>query len=325
MADPKISIIVPVYNVERYLRRCLDSIAAQTFADWECICVDDGSPDGSGKILDEYAANDSRFRAIHKENGGVSSARNAGLDAAKGEWIAFVDADDWVERDYLKSWYPAVEKNDYDIAFANIIDEFENHSVNITEEIDEIPHKNIPRFLSQEYLGGLWVTFIKRQLLFRNNVSFDNGIFFWEDFLLKIQILSVAKKALYVNKYVYHYNRMNEESACQKISRKKCESMMRAVKKTELILKEKKLYKIYKEEMDFRIVWTKLFWLKSLPRQERHLVCTFSDSERTVLGQNIQKFNKFMRILVFLIVNKFYFLADMAIDTNNFFRRPYST
>lgn len=94
---PKVSIIVPVYNTEKYLRRCLDSIAAQTFADWECICVDDGSPDAAGAILDDYAAKDSRFVVIHQENGGVSRARNAGLDAACGEYVGFVDSDDWVE------------------------------------------------------------------------------------------------------------------------------------------------------------------------------------------------------------------------------------
>ena len=96
-----ISIIVPVYNVEKYLRRCLDSILAQTFTDFECICIDDGSSDGSGKILDEYAEKDFRFVVIHKDNGGVSSARNAGLDVARGEWLAFVDSDDWVEKNFL--------------------------------------------------------------------------------------------------------------------------------------------------------------------------------------------------------------------------------
>ena len=88
------SIIVPVYNVAPYLRECLDSVLAQTFTDWECLCVNDGSTDESGAILDEYAQKDARFRVFHKKNGGVSAARNLGLDNAKGEWIWFVDGDD---------------------------------------------------------------------------------------------------------------------------------------------------------------------------------------------------------------------------------------
>ena len=88
------SIVIPVYNVAPYLRECLDSVRAQTFADWECICVDDGSTDGSGDILDEYASKDSRFRVIHQKNAGVSAARNKGLDEAQGEWVVFLDGDD---------------------------------------------------------------------------------------------------------------------------------------------------------------------------------------------------------------------------------------
>ena len=91
-----ISVIIPVYNAEKHLRRCLDSLSAQTFRDWEAVCVDDGSRDGSPAILDEYAARDSRFKVIHKENGGVSSARNAALEASAGKWLMFVDSDDFL-------------------------------------------------------------------------------------------------------------------------------------------------------------------------------------------------------------------------------------
>ncbi|KAF3371822.1 glycosyl transferase family 2, partial [Enterococcus faecium] len=91
----EISIIVPVYKVEKYLRKCVDSILAQTFTDFEVILVDDGSPDNSGKICDEYAEKDNRVRVIHKENGGLSSARNAGIDVARGKYLGFVDSDDY--------------------------------------------------------------------------------------------------------------------------------------------------------------------------------------------------------------------------------------
>lgn len=108
---PKFSIIIPVYNVAPYLRECLDSVLAQTFADWEAICVDDGSTDESGAILDEYAARDKRFRVIHKENGGVSSARNYALDNVKGEYVGFVDGDDWILPDWFKTFNSIIHEN----------------------------------------------------------------------------------------------------------------------------------------------------------------------------------------------------------------------
>lgn len=102
--NPKISVIVPVYNTEKYLHRCIDSILAQTFTDFELLLIDDGSKDNSGTICDEYAAKDSRVRVFHKENGGVSSARNLGLDNAKGEWISFVDSDDYTDSYFLENF-----------------------------------------------------------------------------------------------------------------------------------------------------------------------------------------------------------------------------
>ena len=115
---PTISVIVPVYNTEKYLRRCIDSVLAQTYADFELLLIDDGSKDKSGEICDEYAQKDARVRVFHMENGGVSSARNLGLDNARGEWVAFVDSDDYIEENYLKSF----EGNlDADLVVGNMI------------------------------------------------------------------------------------------------------------------------------------------------------------------------------------------------------------
>ena len=99
---PKVSVIVPVYKVESYLRKCVDSILGQSFSDFEVILVDDGSPDNCGAICDDYATRDQRVKVIHKINGGLSDARNVGLDAAIGQYICFVDSDDWIEQDLLK-------------------------------------------------------------------------------------------------------------------------------------------------------------------------------------------------------------------------------
>lgn len=115
MNIPKISVIVPVCNVEQYLPRCIDSILAQTFKNFELLLVDDGSQDSSGEICDEYAERDNRIKVFHKENGGVSSARNVGLDNAKGEWIIFCDSDDEFYCNAFKSYNDIIQKNDVDI------------------------------------------------------------------------------------------------------------------------------------------------------------------------------------------------------------------
>ena len=108
---PAISVIVPVYKVEQYLPRCVDSILGQSFTDFELILVDDGSPDNCGAICDSYAAKDSRVRVIHQKNAKLSAARNAGMDIARGEWIALIDSEDWVHREYLRLLYEAAEQD----------------------------------------------------------------------------------------------------------------------------------------------------------------------------------------------------------------------
>ena len=120
--SPLISIIVPVYDVEPYLRKCIDSILIQSYRDLEIILVDDGSPDNCGAICDEYAEKDKRIKVIHKKNGGLSDARNAGLDIATGEYIGFVDSDDWVMPDMYEYLYKAVKEYDADMSVCGYYD-----------------------------------------------------------------------------------------------------------------------------------------------------------------------------------------------------------
>ncbi len=119
--QPVLSIIIPIYNVEPYLRCCLNSILAQTFPSWEAVLVDDGSKDNCGKICDEYAAMDSRFRVIHKENGGLTSARNSGLAMASGEWVMHLDGDDWIEPEMLELLLRKGEETGADIVMGDFL------------------------------------------------------------------------------------------------------------------------------------------------------------------------------------------------------------
>lgn len=132
-----ISVIVPVYNVEDYLERCVDSLLNQTYHNLELILVDDGSPDCCGKLCDEYACKDGRVKVIHKENGGLSDARNVAIPLAKGDYVSFVDSDDWVSPFYLENLYNAIQKNDSDIACSWFENVFENKS-NKAEPINKL-------------------------------------------------------------------------------------------------------------------------------------------------------------------------------------------
>ena len=116
---PLLSIIVPVYKVENYLQKCIDSILAQTFTDFELILVEDGSPDGCPALCDAAAAKDARIRVLHQKNGGLSAARNAGLDVARGEWIGFVDSDDYIAPEMYETLYKAVQSTGADLALCD--------------------------------------------------------------------------------------------------------------------------------------------------------------------------------------------------------------
>ena len=154
MENIKISIIVPIYNVEEYLENCLQSILAQTYPHLELILVDDGSPDNCPRLCDEWKNKDARIEVIHKENGGPSSARNAGLDIATGDYVYFLDSDDWLEKNALQTLVENLQKNAVDCIGFSFIKEFENfseHEPNMLweektycgEEMDIVRHRAI--------------------------------------------------------------------------------------------------------------------------------------------------------------------------------------
>ena len=123
---PSVTLIVPVYNVEKYLNRCIDSILNQTLEDFELILVDDGSKDNSGNICDEYMRKDRRVKVIHKENGGLSDARNSGIEISTGEYLSFIDSDDWVEKEFLETLYNNAIKYQAEIVIVNLHKVFDN-------------------------------------------------------------------------------------------------------------------------------------------------------------------------------------------------------
>jgi glycosyltransferase involved in cell wall biosynthesis len=210
--NPKISIIVPVYKVEPYIKKCVDSILAQTFTEFELILVDDGSPDNCGEICDEYARNDSRVKVIHKENGGQATARNAALDIAKGDYIGFVDSDDWIESDMYELLYDMCIKNDCDIANCSSIIYFKNNTIKNGKHPLTVHNRNqaMRAILEGElYDEVVWTKLIKRSLL--EEIRFPVGIAY-EDTAFTYHVIHKSSRVCCIGAPKYHYIKRDDST-----------------------------------------------------------------------------------------------------------------
>ena len=214
---PEISIIIPVYNVERKIQRCLDSVKHQTFSDFELILVNDGSTDKSGEICDKYVANDERFKVIHQNNQGVSVARNAGINIAKGRYITFIDSDDYVNGDFLSNLYATICSSGADIAICNYYMVFEDRtdvcmehgysSGNILEkdEIKSVFYKHIQDNDCTIGYFSLWNKIYRSNLIRENHIFLDTEMSFGEDMMFIMQCLKFSNKIAFTEEPLYYY------------------------------------------------------------------------------------------------------------------------
>lgn len=212
-----ISVIIPVYNVAAYLDRCLHSVMAQTYIDWECVLVDDGSKDQSGLICDQWQKEDPRFRVIHQQNQGASIARQVGISDAKSKYLSFIDADDIIEPDYLEKLYDALADNEVDIAACDFIKHYEGVVVEIDRssttrmlEYEELHH----RFFSYDFWGYPGKIY-KREVF--DGVYFPKATIN-EDYVVMAQLFYKCKRMAYVPISLYHYMMHEGSLSNQQIS-----------------------------------------------------------------------------------------------------------
>ena len=208
----KVSIIIPVYNTEKYLSQCLDSVLSQSFADWECILVDDGSSDRSGKICDEYVTKDSRFRVIHKGNGGVSRARNLGISEAKSEYICFLDSDDRMKKDHLKTCLKKISDADLLIFGFERFNGRTDKRVLVNNEINgfaychDFLYSLKENAITSEFFCFPWNKLYRRSLLVENKISFPEDISMREDEIFSYRYLPYVKKVVSISDVLIEYN-----------------------------------------------------------------------------------------------------------------------
>lgn len=203
-----ISIIIPVYKAERTLKKCVESLLRQTSQDFEILLVDDGSPDGSGAICDTYAARDSRILALHKENGGVSSARNVGLCHARGEWISFVDADDYVGECFLENFFKNGLDADMMVQGLTLISTDDSLCL-LSDKDGSISGSNIIDYvlkgIQSDLLGYSPCKLFRRDIIRRYNVRFDESYHQREDLLFIMEYLAHVSKIILIESYQYQY------------------------------------------------------------------------------------------------------------------------
>lgn len=224
----KISLIIPIYNTKKYLRQCLDSAVCQTYQNMEIICVDDGSTDGSGEILEEFARKSSRIIAVHQKNKGESAARNTGLRMATGDCIGFMDCDDWIEPDMYEKLIQVMEDNEADIAVGSWIKELDTESIFIENKgvvegnvfgRDELLNYIYKRDSYQAF-AYMWDKLYRREVLTDENGKLS---LFREDLVLGGDVLYLAQAALnsrnavFLNKCFYHYRQRND-SGCHSVN-----------------------------------------------------------------------------------------------------------
>ncbi len=262
MECPLISVIVPVYNVEKYLNQCVESIVNQTYRNLEIILVDDGSPDNCPQMCDDWAKKDAHIRVIHKENGGVSSARNAGLDVCKGEYIAFVDSDDWLESDMYETMVSQIKDN------CLIVCEY---TKSICADADFVKKNETVYFKRTEFsallsngrINSPFNKLYKQNQL--NNIRFHKDISLGEDLLFNLEVLQSSKAdILFISEPLYHYRCEEKNTLSTKYRSDRYDNMLMLNYAVldycrELNLKEGQMKEVYFMQMQ-----DSLFYLENL-------------------------------------------------------------
>lgn len=251
-----VSIIVPIYNIEAYLHKCIESILCQTYSDFELILVDDGSTDASPIICDSYAKQDSRIKVIHKQYEGVSRARNSGLKLSTGYWIMYVDGDDWIDKEMLFSLISEANKSgeNVDLVDAGFRMIWDNGR---TVEVYNNYEKGTKKSLLTSYIGYSWTTvwggIAKRELYEKYGLRSPDGVSYCEDFHLAVRLRYYANEVVTLNKCFYNYRQRNT-SLLHSYNEKQAQEEQWVYLDTIDFFKKLGEYDIYRKPLNWRLL-----------------------------------------------------------------------
>jgi glycosyltransferase involved in cell wall biosynthesis len=226
-----VSIIIPAYNVEKYIEKCLLSILEQTYTNIEIIVVDDGSTDNTGQLIDNVSQQDSRVRVIHKKNAGVSAARNSGIEISTGDYLVFVDGDDYIAQDYIEYMLSLIENTDSEFCLSKCCYTKSGEKQTENEYIEKLqPEDATALLISPDVIVGCWNKIFIRSLIVNNNIWFSTNLFYGEGLTFITTVSQISKSVGVGNRKVYYYRRNNEDSATTKFDINKLYNGERALK-----------------------------------------------------------------------------------------------
>ena len=324
-----ITVIIPVYKVEDYIEKCVNSVLGQTYKNLEIILIDDGSPDRSGEICDAYAAKDKRVKVIHKENEGVSVARNIGLDNANGMYIAFIDADDWIEENYLHILLSNVIKENADNAICN-------YNRVTGNNIERNYFKNDTKLIGdKEYLirvlnpqtgfGFSWMKLIKRESI--NDIRFNKTLIVGEDAIFNIEIAKNVTTIVILEEALYNY-RNRSSSVVKKYDTNYVDKYLRAIQATKKYIfdnyKEKEIIQNYYNFVAFHVLLIAVNYCynpKNEIKNKKKLlrkICSYDDFKEGIEKSNYKNISYTRQIALFTLKHKLYSLIAIICKIRQF-------
>ena len=293
--SPAISVIVPVYNVEKTIRKAVDSILSQTFHDFELLLIDDGTPDASGAICDEYAKRDNRISVYHKPNGGLSDARNYGLSRAQGKYTIFVDSDDWVDADGLDKLYEKAEEEHADMTICDLYREDEYARHYMKQQPSQLNHEVVLKELFRN-IGGFTHNKLIRRALYKDfNISYPKGIYGCEDQYVMARFLMHDIKIAYVPVAFYHYM-YNGNSLTRHYDENTYQMDIRILEMFSELLKGTTAIDVAQENK-FNSIFTRAFWNGGKYYSSESFKERFGKYRQTVSSLNEQRVVKWFMYL----------------------------
>lgn len=287
----KVSIVVPVYNVEKYLAKCLDSLLSQTYKDIKIIVVNDGSPDNCQNIIDEYQKNNPEIiESYIKENGGLSDARNYGLKYVDSEYVCFVDSDDYIENNLVERCIETIEKDNSDLVHFNYCRD--NYETNEKENIINRIEAGVYNLKEDNYIlaysaNAAWNKMYKTKLFKENNIEFPKGLLY-EDLATTTRILTLCNKVSYIDDVLYHYQVSRSGQIMSKVS----DDIITVCEFIVDYYKENNIFDMYYSELDYLCKINIIDALRNLRNVEnKKFVETFIDKAFDFLEKNFKKKN----------------------------------